>query len=245
VRGRWRQAFGGGGASSTCRPVACRAATARLARQLARSTPRAPAAHATSPLRLLNSPALRSKGGPAPPARALSQLPGSASERSLSRAASAKVCPGGAAAAHKLCEARWTDDAARSAAAADQIEIQVLSCDRDGAGSGGDAASDAAADAACALSAPSVASSTPAPGPPERSAPLITVAPLTLEWRGLGCSYNTQGGVKEVLADVWGAAAPGEMQALLGPSGAGKSTFMVRSGGGRGAAAGGGGTTRG
>jgi ABC-type cobalamin/Fe3+-siderophores transport system ATPase subunit len=35
-------------------------------------------------------------------------------------------------------------------------------------------------------------------------------------------------GPKEVLADVWGIAQPGEMQALLGPSGAGKSTFMVR-----------------
>ena len=33
-------------------------------------------------------------------------------------------------------------------------------------------------------------------------------------------------GPKEVLADVWGIAQPGEMQALLGPSGAGKSTFM-------------------
>jgi hypothetical protein len=47
-------------------------------------------------------------------------------------------------------------------------------------------------------------------------------------WQGVGCSYNTPSGVKEVLADVWGIAQPGEMQALLGPSGAGKSTFMVR-----------------
>jgi ABC-type multidrug transport system ATPase subunit len=52
------------------------------------------------------------------------------------------------------------------------------------------------------------------------------VAPSTLEWQGVGCSYQTPAGVKEVLADVWGVAQPGEMQALLGPSGAGKSTFM-------------------
>ncbi|KAI8468849.1 MAG: P-loop containing nucleoside triphosphate hydrolase protein [Monoraphidium minutum] len=42
----------------------------------------------------------------------------------------------------------------------------------------------------------------------------------------MGCSYATPAGPKEVLADVWGIAQPGEMQALLGPSGAGKSTFM-------------------
>ena len=48
----------------------------------------------------------------------------------------------------------------------------------------------------------------------------------SLEWRGVGCSYNLAGGVKEVLADVWGVAPSGEMQALLGPSGAGKSTLM-------------------
>ena len=54
----------------------------------------------------------------------------------------------------------------------------------------------------------------------------VNVAPSTLEWQGMGCSYNTPTGTKEVLADVWGIAQPGEMQALLGPSGAGKSTFM-------------------
>lgn len=52
----------------------------------------------------------------------------------------------------------------------------------------------------------------------------INVAPSTIEWQGIGCSYNTPTGIKEVLADVWGVAQPGEMQALLGPSGAGKST---------------------
>jgi hypothetical protein len=60
----------------------------------------------------------------------------------------------------------------------------------------------------------------------------VNVAPSTLEWQGIGCSYNTPTGVKDVLADVWGIAQPGEMQALLGPSGAGKSTFMVHRGGG-------------
>jgi ABC-type transport system involved in cytochrome bd biosynthesis fused ATPase/permease subunit len=54
----------------------------------------------------------------------------------------------------------------------------------------------------------------------------VHVAPSTLEWQGIGCSYMTPTGPKEVLADVWGIAQPGEMQALLGPSGAGKSTFM-------------------
>jgi hypothetical protein len=55
------------------------------------------------------------------------------------------------------------------------------------------------------------------------------VPAASLEWRGVGCSYNTPAGPKEVLADVWGVAPSGEMQALLGPSGAGKSTLMVRS----------------
>jgi hypothetical protein len=47
----------------------------------------------------------------------------------------------------------------------------------------------------------------------------VNVAPSTLEWQGIGCSYNTPTGPKEVLADIWGIAQPGEMQALLGPSG--------------------------
>ena len=59
-----------------------------------------------------------------------------------------------------------------------------------------------------------------------RAASVVEVSPVDLEWRGLGCSYRTSGGAKVVLADVWGAARPGEMQALLGPSGAGKSTLM-------------------
>jgi len=54
----------------------------------------------------------------------------------------------------------------------------------------------------------------------------VAVAPLSLEWQGIGCSYTTPAGPKEVLVDIWGNAQPGEMQALLGPSGAGKSTFM-------------------
>ncbi|KAF8066171.1 abcG22 [Scenedesmus sp. PABB004] len=56
----------------------------------------------------------------------------------------------------------------------------------------------------------------------------MSVAPerLTMEWQGMGCAYSSHGLVKVVLADVWGKAAPGEMQALMGPSGAGKSTFM-------------------
>ncbi|GBF96283.1 ABC transporter G family [Raphidocelis subcapitata] len=54
----------------------------------------------------------------------------------------------------------------------------------------------------------------------------LSVAPLALEWQGIGCSYSTPTGPRQVLADVWGSAQPGEMQALLGPSGAGKSTFM-------------------
>ena len=47
----------------------------------------------------------------------------------------------------------------------------------------------------------------------------INVDASTLEWQGIGCSYNSPAGPKEVLADVWGIAQPGEMQALLGPSG--------------------------
>jgi hypothetical protein len=47
----------------------------------------------------------------------------------------------------------------------------------------------------------------------------VSVAPLALEWQGIGCSYNTPTGLRQVLADVWGSAQPGEMQALLGPSG--------------------------
>ena len=54
----------------------------------------------------------------------------------------------------------------------------------------------------------------------------LRVEPMELEWQGIGCSYRAAGGAKVVLQDVYGAASPGEMQALLGPSGAGKSTLM-------------------
>jgi hypothetical protein len=37
-----------------------------------------------------------------------------------------------------------------------------------------------------------------------------------LEWRGLGCSYAVGGGIKAVMQDVWGKAAPGEMQVRAG-----------------------------
>eukprot|EP00879_Flechtneria_rotunda_P017044 GHRR01017850.1.p1 GENE.GHRR01017850.1~~GHRR01017850.1.p1 ORF type:complete len:820 (+),score=223.92 GHRR01017850.1:95-2554(+) len=47
-----------------------------------------------------------------------------------------------------------------------------------------------------------------------------------LQWQKLSCTYNAPAGKIVVLQDIWGHAAPGEMQALLGPSGAGKSTLM-------------------
>ena len=40
----------------------------------------------------------------------------------------------------------------------------------------------------------------------------LAVDPISLEWRGVGCSYNAHGSVKTVLQDVWGKARPGEMQ---------------------------------
>jgi ABC-type multidrug transport system ATPase subunit len=55
---------------------------------------------------------------------------------------------------------------------------------------------------------------------------VVHVWPVELEWRGLSCSYRAAGGAKVVLERVYGAAAPGELQALMGPSGAGKSTLM-------------------
>eukprot|EP00879_Flechtneria_rotunda_P001281 GHRR01001430.1.p1 GENE.GHRR01001430.1~~GHRR01001430.1.p1 ORF type:complete len:214 (+),score=57.94 GHRR01001430.1:477-1118(+) len=51
-------------------------------------------------------------------------------------------------------------------------------------------------------------------------------APMVMEWRDLGCAYNTNTGVRTVLKHVWGRADPGDMLALMGPSGAGKSTLM-------------------
>ena len=86
-------------------------------------------------------------------------------------------------------------------------------------GAGGDAASDVSEE-----NAEHVFEALEAPAGALQHAFSINVNPSTLEWQGIGCSYNTPTGVKEVLADVWGVAQPGEMQALLGPSGAGKST---------------------
>ena len=55
---------------------------------------------------------------------------------------------------------------------------------------------------------------------------LSEVARVELEWQALGCAYATHAGRRAVLQDVYGAAHPGEMGALMGPSGAGKSTLM-------------------
>jgi hypothetical protein len=38
------------------------------------------------------------------------------------------------------------------------------------------------------------------------------VEKVHLEWQQLCCTYNTAGGKIVVLHDVWGQAAPGEMQ---------------------------------
>jgi ABC-type ATPase involved in cell division len=49
---------------------------------------------------------------------------------------------------------------------------------------------------------------TPAP----KLAANMRVDPLELEWQRIGCSYRTATGTKVVLQDVYGRAAPGEMQ---------------------------------
>jgi hypothetical protein len=40
----------------------------------------------------------------------------------------------------------------------------------------------------------------------------VQVEPLDLEWRHIGCSYRSEAGTKVVLQDIFGRAAPGDMQ---------------------------------
>eukprot|EP00775_Hariotina_reticulata_P006450 gene6450-6679_t len=49
---------------------------------------------------------------------------------------------------------------------------------------------------------------------------------LALSWEGVGCSYKTTSGKRQVLSDICGKAQAGQLQALIGPSGAGKSTLL-------------------
>lgn len=49
---------------------------------------------------------------------------------------------------------------------------------------------------------------------------------LCVEWRDLGCSYDTHAGTRVVLQGVYGRVSPGDLLGLLGPSGAGKSTLL-------------------
>ncbi|GIL43410.1 hypothetical protein Vafri_1186 [Volvox africanus] len=49
---------------------------------------------------------------------------------------------------------------------------------------------------------------------------------ICIEWRDLGCVYDTSSGPKTVLQGVYGRAVPGDLLGLLGPSGAGKSTLL-------------------
>jgi ABC-type multidrug transport system fused ATPase/permease subunit len=54
--------------------------------------------------------------------------------------------------------------------------------------------------------------------PPEEEPPqglalaALRAAPLDLEWQRISCSYRAQGGTKVVLHEIYGRAAPGEMQ---------------------------------
>ncbi|KAG2499204.1 hypothetical protein HYH03_002785 [Edaphochlamys debaryana] len=49
---------------------------------------------------------------------------------------------------------------------------------------------------------------------------------ISIEWKDLGCSYETAHGPRVVLQGVYGRAAPGDLLGLMGPSGAGKSTLL-------------------
>jgi ATP-binding cassette subfamily G (WHITE) protein 2 len=52
------------------------------------------------------------------------------------------------------------------------------------------------------------------------------IAPVSMEWKNIGCSYRSGNSTKVVLEGVCGAVKPQQMMALMGPSGAGKSTLL-------------------